>query len=182
MFESGKASGLFETPAFWTALDALGIDGDFSSTLPTRLPAWVAREGLVQMSAHLLPFVGSLFVKCGERGLLIATKVPAEHHAVWDDLYARRPPGLAMARSGTDGSRTVFRYYPALPLDAGASRSAVGAGDTLAGAIAVMLANGRSLRLPADMDAIAQSAQQAAILTLQSADAVSPLLSPSLLL
>ena len=86
-----------------------------------------------------------------------------------------------MARSGTDGSRTVFRYYPALPLEA-ANGSAVGAGDSLAGAIAVMLANGRSLHRPRDMDAIAQAAQQAAILTLQSTDAVSPLLSPSLLL
>lgn len=49
MFDAGKLSGLFETPAFWTALDALGIDGDFSATLPTRLPPWIARDGLVQM-------------------------------------------------------------------------------------------------------------------------------------
>ena len=51
MFDAGKASGLFESPAFWTALDALGIDADFSTSLPTRLPSWIAREGLVQMGA-----------------------------------------------------------------------------------------------------------------------------------
>lgn len=148
------------------------------------LSRWVRRPQPTRsddLAAHLLPFIGSIFVKCGARGLLIATKVPAGSHEAWDDLYARRPPGLAMAKSGTDGSRTVFRYYPGLPLESAAGVSAVGAGDTLAGAIAVMLADGRSLHRPRDMDAIAQAAQRAAILTLQSSETVSPLLSPALL-
>lgn len=181
MFEAARDNGLFESPGFFEQLDALGIDTRFGDTCRQQLPGWIIQSGVLQMATHFLPWVGCLVVKCGKEGLFVATRIEnGLQTAEWDELDRLRRQGVAIAK-GSDGSRTIFRHYDALPLPVVPNATVTGAGDSLVGALSTMLANAHTMDTPESMDKIAMAAQRAAIATLSSAESVSTGLSPALL-
>jgi len=95
-----------------------------------------------------------------------------------------RTSGRQIVVKSTNGSILVLKYFPALPLESSGSDTVnvTGAGDSLVGSLlASVVSNGAEPRNPfldpQQLDAAIARAQNAAILTLRSPLAVSPLLS-----
>ena len=78
-----------------------------------------------------------------------------------------------MGRGATNG--IVVAHYP--PLEVGEVVNVTGAGDTFVGVLLRLLQNPSTTSNPAEMEKAVNTAQRAAILTLQSERAVSPALS-----
>lgn len=87
------------------------------------------------------------------------------------------PHGRYVVARGASGKEiVVLRHFPALAVTK--IVNVTGAGDSLAGSVlASLVQNPRAFHHPDTLDNVITSAQQAAVLTLQSINAVSPLLS-----
>lgn len=145
-------NSLYE-PAEW--FDGITVD---SQDVETRLPEWIKKEGIVPMAVRLLPVFGTLFIKSGERGVVVVQRISGEERVqAWKDMERRK--GLVVAGS-TDDEIVVVRYYPGLTLTQNDGGSVVGAGDSLAGAILALLVKGLSTSDPTELDRIIDVAQQ----------------------
>ncbi|GAA5976826.1 hypothetical protein JCM11641_000882 [Rhodosporidiobolus odoratus] len=140
--------------------------------LSLRLPKWVVGEGIAQMAVRLLPLIGTLFVKSGERGVLVAQRVSGvDAVATWRNLPKQK--GTVVVPSSTTPSEAVIlRHYPAQPLVNVKQGNVTGAGDNLAGAILAAVVRGLDPAMPDELDRIVDLAQRAAIGTLGCKEAV----------
>jgi len=142
--------------------------------------SFLVDNGIAQMAIHLLPFFQHLVIKCGDRGVIVAFRVPGERARVsaWaqerTNVRARLVIGVGKPETGL----TVLKHYPALTLQPEAIVNVTGAGDSLVGSIiATLLEHPAAFEDPSTLDNIISQAQRAAVLTLQSPHAVSPMLS-----
>jgi pseudouridine-5'-phosphate glycosidase/pseudouridine kinase len=145
--------------------------------------SFLVNDGIAQMAVNLLPFFQNLVIKCGERGLIVAMRV-SEHDATseWarehSNLYTRR----VIAHGKSARETVVLQHIPGLSLQSESIVNVTGAGDTLVGSIlAALLRNPNALSKPCSLDNVMRIGQRAAVLTLQSNHAVSPLLSSTVL-
>lgn len=134
-------------------------------------------------------------MKAGDDGVLVMRFV--ENPSEWEELGSSHVISIDMddededeedewdgreREDREDPMYCVFRHYPALAIGPNTIKSVTGAGDTFAGALLAQLARHPTKYLtPAGMDDLVDRAQEAALLTLQSEEAVSSELSPSLL-
>ncbi|KZV77757.1 hypothetical protein PENSPDRAFT_645360, partial [Peniophora sp. CONT] len=159
-----------------TALEHLSLQNvsDYDSSRGKL--AFLVTDGVAQMAVNLLPFFQHLVIKCGDRGVLLAMRVPEDHRPEWSVERSNAQQRLVVARG--DAEIVVFKHFPALPLDVSEIVNVTGAGDTLVGSLLASLAtNPGALSDPRLLDNTVQDAQRAAILTLKSPLAVSPELS-----
>lgn len=129
--------------------------------LALRLPKWVLDEGVAQMAIRLLAtsLFGTLFVKSGSRGVLVAQRVSnVDHASEWTALPKGK--GTAVIRSGLPGDVLVLKHYAALPVSEREVRSVTGAGDNLAGALLAGMSRGLSPARPANLDRLVELAQR----------------------
>ncbi|KAI0032732.1 indigoidine synthase A-like protein [Vararia minispora EC-137] len=136
-------------------------------------------DGVAQMAVSLLPVFQHLIVKCGDRGVFLAMRIQGDDIAEWATEQSDPQQRIVVAHG--DKEVVVLKHFPPSVI---ASRNIVnvtGAGDTLVGALLAALArNPAALKNPRTMDQAIMTAQKAAVLTLQSESAVSPLLSTAM--
>ena len=121
---------------FDTALQPDCHRGSLKKGLPKWVRVCIVCPGTLSehfIATHLLPFIGSLWIKCGDKGLVYASRVPSSHASHW-----RNPPEGTVVANALDGSAVVLYYAAASALDGGIV-GATGAGDTLVAALASML-------------------------------------------
>ncbi|KAF8641219.1 hypothetical protein AX17_000853 [Amanita inopinata Kibby_2008] len=138
--------------------------------------AFLIDEGVAQMAINLLPFFQHLVIKCGEQGVLAAMHLSGmQSTSMW---YRKRSNALKryIIARGNSGNLVVLQHFPAHSLNDVAN--VTGAGDSFVGALLSFIVQNR--RLFHDQRTLADAviaSQQAAVLTLQSHLAVSPLIS-----
>ncbi|KAI0322659.1 indigoidine synthase A-like protein [Amylostereum chailletii] len=176
---------------WWQTVDRFSIGTEFRMSLDqlARLSAssdshandkdslgFLVDQGVAQMAVNLLPFFQHLLIKCGALGVLLAMRVPKEVSAKWAQERSNPRRRYIVARGIEE--TVVLKHFPALALDPDTIVNVTGAGDTLVGAVtAALTQNPIALSDPGVMDETIRSAQAAAVMTLQSPLAVSPLLS-----
>ncbi|KAJ4347098.1 uncharacterized protein N0V89_011035 [Didymosphaeria variabile] len=160
--------GLFESPEWFTIIDALGIP---SSGLRVPLAHTTTRAlvdaGIPQQSIKLLPFFPTILTKLGPQGVLLTQLLKAD-----DPVLSSADEAQYVLSRCNNGDQTVgglyVRLYPTKVLEAEEVVSVNGCGDTFVGALAVGLAKKKRVQ-----DCVGL-AQRAAGLTLRSRESVSP--------
>ena len=177
-------------PFWWSVIDNLSLGPDFRRDLE-RLAnrgvsdndtsegnlAFIVDQGIAQMMVKLLPFFQHLVVKCGARGCLIAMRISERDASTSLWLHRRSDPSqrCVIAR-GNSGELLVLQHFPALYVNNVVN--VTGAGDSFVGALlANIVQKPRTFQDPKMLSDAISAAQRAAILSLQSQLAVSPLLS-----
>ena len=176
-------------PYWWKTIDDFSIGTEFRLSLErlarqdsgskdgsNRTLSFLVDQGVAQMAINLLPFFQHLVIKCGDLGVLLAMRFPADTPTAWagERSDVRRRQIVAHGK----GESVVVRHYPAHAIDPQTIVSATGAGDSLVGAILAALAqNSSAFNSPESLDDVVTLGQSAAIETLRSPSAVSPLLS-----
>jgi pseudouridylate synthase / pseudouridine kinase len=173
---------------WWRTIDDFSIGTEYRQSLDqlARQNAGTARDGktlsflvdqgVVQMAINLLPFFQHLVIKCGDLGVLLAMRFPADNPTAWagerTDIHRRQIVAHGKAEV------VVIKHYPAHTIDPQSVVSVTGAGDSLVGAIlAALMQNLSTFGNPDSLDAVIELGQSAAIETLRSPFAVSPSLS-----
>lgn len=176
-------------PAWWKTIDNFAISHQFRMELEQLARrnvsdvdaskgtlSFLVENGTAQMAINLLPFFQNMVIKCGERGLLVILRVsdPSKWSREYSNIHRRR----IVAHGKTAQDIVVLQHIPALPLPKESIRNVTGAGDTLVGSLLASLLRDQDLFChPELMTNAMQAAQAAAVATLQSHKAVSPLLS-----
>jgi pseudouridine-5'-phosphate glycosidase/pseudouridine kinase len=180
---------LTEHAHWWDVTDALGLGADWRMAVDAvaRQTAragdasagtldFLVRDGAARMAVGLLPFYQRLVIKCGARGVLVALRVVGEARGAWAPVRSNAGARIAVSHAGAD--TVVLRHFPALALADGEMVNSTGAGDSLVGSLlADLVRDPGVLDDPHSLERAVDRAQRAAILTLQSPLAVSPLLS-----
>lgn len=130
------------------------------------------------MAINLLPFFQNLIIKCGSIGVILVSRIPSS--SLWTNEQTNIPGRTIIVHGKSD--TILLRHFPAHFVAEDTIVNVTGAGDTLVGALLAEvvrdpgLFEGRSGGLEA-VEAALERAQGAAVKTLQSSLAVSPLLS-----
>lgn len=181
MYNVAQQLELLSRKEWWDAIDDFALGFQFRDDLQ-RLArqnasdvdlskgtlSFLISQGIAQMAVNLLPFFQHLIIKCGEQGVLVAM-----HTSGWPGIHSDSSGRLVVA-AGKSG-QIVLQHFPALR--APHLISVTGAGDSLVGVLA-----GNLVENPAAFDHVdtmkhaINQAQEAAVLTLESSSAVSPLL------
>ncbi|KAJ3563446.1 hypothetical protein NP233_g8940 [Leucocoprinus birnbaumii] len=178
---------------WWSCIDSMGLGTAFRNDLEqlarrnvTDLDvgkgtlSFLIDQGIAQMAINLLPFFQHLVIKCGERGAICAMRISAKDAATspWGRERSN-PLARYVVAQGNNKEIIVLQHFPGLAVDNIAN--VTGAGDSFVGAILASLSqNPDAFYNPKDLEQVITTAQQAAVLTLQSDLAVSPLLSDAL--
>jgi pseudouridylate synthase / pseudouridine kinase len=176
--------------SWWSAIDRLSLGSDFRRDLD-RLAnisasgndsskgnlGFIVDQGVAQTIVKLLPFFQHLVVKCGAQGCLVGMRI-SERDTQTSPWAQRRsnPSQRCVVARGNSGELLVLQHFPALHIDKVVN--VTGAGDSFVGALlANLVRNPRTFQDPKTLSDAISAAQRAAILSLQSEFAVSPLLS-----
>ena len=176
--------------AWWSVVDNLNLGTAFRMDLEqlSRRPvsdhdpskgnmAFLVTQGIVQKAINLLPFFQHLIVKCGDQGIIVAMRISPKDalNSAW--AHKRSSPlERYIVAHGNSKEITYIQHFPSLPIET--ISNVTGAGDSFVGALLAFLAHDLSAMYdPKNLQDVVTTAQRAAILTLQSHSAVSPLLS-----
>lgn len=139
--------------------------------------SFLTEQGTAQMAVHLLPFFQHIWIKCGGNGVVAVMQISPKDAA--SSSFVRERTNIAqrtVVAHGNNGEILVLKHFPALHIDA--LVNVTGAGDSFVGALLAGIASDSNrLYNPEGLESIVNTAQRAACLTLESHDAVSPLLS-----
>ena len=172
---------------WWRTIDNFRIGTEFRSSLEQlarqdagsnsgRTLSFLVDQGVAQMAVNLLPFFQHLVIKCGDLGLLLAMRFPADNPTAWagERSDVRRRQIIAHGKSEI----VVIKHYPAHTIDPQHIVNVTGVGDSLVGAVlATLVQNQSAFNNPESLDEVIELGQSAAIETLRSPFAVSPSLS-----
>lgn len=170
MYAAARDTLLFESPGWWSVIDAMGLSPTGSrERLAALTSGKLVDEGIPQQSIQLLPFIPCLVTKLGEDGALLTQLLPAGDPRLTDPEYAP----YILARSSTSSDVSFGGVYMRLfPPDATIAPQDVvsvnGAGDTLLGVAVAGLAKD-----DLHIEDILPIAQEASRRTLTSAGGVS---------
>lgn len=177
-------------PSWWSVIDSLSLGSDFRRDLErlasksasdndtsTGTLAFLLDQGVAQTMVKLLPFFQHLVVKCGAQGCLVGMRISERdaQPSPWAHKRSNPSQRYVIAR-GNAGELLVLQHFPALYIDKVVN--VTGAGDSFVGVLlANLVRNPRTFQDPKTLSDAISAAQRAAILSLQSHSAVSPLLS-----
>jgi pseudouridylate synthase / pseudouridine kinase len=178
-------------PSWWSVIDDFSLGPEFRSDLE-RLArqnvsdegsskgtlSFLVDDGIAQMVINLLPFVQNLIVKCGERGVLVGIRISGQdiQASPWSRTTGRPIHRFVVARGKSSKEMVVLQHF-APPIVENLV-SVTGAGDTFVGILlANLIQDPETFLHPERLKKALVAAQHGAALTLQSASAVSPLLS-----
>lgn len=182
--------GLMDHPSWWSVVDSLNLGSAFRMDLEqlARRPvsdhspsgktlSFLIDEGIAQKAVNLLPFFQHIVIKCGDQGALVVMCIPAGEAVTCGWKFERSHPAQRyVVAQGKSGEMVVVQHFPPLPVTSLAN--VTGAGDSFVGALLAMLADSPTILYhPKTIHQAISIAQRAAVLTLQSRAAVSPLLS-----
>lgn len=175
MHQAAQSSGLFESEAWWTVIDAFGLSSagsrdKFSGVLGPDL----VDQGVPQQIIQLLPFVPNIITKLGSRGSLLSMVLRRDDERLTDPASAPYILSRSKYQSGEVGGIYMRLFPPAEIVKQEDIVSVNGVGDTLLGVIiAGIVADTKAGKLPR-LERVLPIAQKAAVLTLQSSQAVAP--------
>lgn len=141
--------------------------------------AFLVDEGVAQMAVNLLPFFQNLVIKCGNRGVVVVMRISGKDvvESSWSAERSNPHQRYIVARGLDDNEMVVLRHFPALIVGKEEIVNVTGAGDSLVGTICAGITMDRKCFQSAPkLDALIHLAQEAAVLSLHSVRAVSPLL------
>ncbi|EHY58124.1 hypothetical protein HRR83_005015 [Exophiala dermatitidis] len=169
IYNAARNEMMFESEQWWGVIDSLGLSGSSSRD---RLMAVAGRdlvqEGIPQQCIQLLPFVPNLVVKLGRKGCLLANLLRRGDPRLSSPDYAPYIISRTLSHESQVGGVYMRLMPPSVEVDQAEIVSVNGIGDTMLGVIVAGLANGRLL------EEVVPVAQDAAVLSLKSAEAVSP--------
>lgn len=142
--------------------------------------SFLVDQGIAQMAVNLLPFFQHIIIKCGERGAIVVMRISPDEATTspWGRERSN-PQNRYIVAQGNNKEIVVLQHFPGLVAET--VTNVTGAGDSFVGAVLASLSqNPQAFCNPKDLEQMITTAQQAAILTLQSELAVSPLLSDAL--
>jgi pseudouridine-5'-phosphate glycosidase/pseudouridine kinase len=141
---------------------------------------FLVENGVAQMAINLLPFFHHLVIKCGDLGVVVVMQLTGDDAAQssWSTESTNHHARYVVSHSSTSGDIVVLQHFPALRLPSDALVNTTGAGDSLVGALlASLVQSPKAFHAAESLQHTIDIAQQAALLSLQSPYAVSPLLS-----
>ncbi|KAK7059005.1 hypothetical protein VNI00_001629 [Paramarasmius palmivorus] len=172
---------LFSRPEWWKILDGFSLGNQFrmdlehlSRSRPSQgvvgVP-FLVNEGVAQMAVNLLPFFEHIFIKCGEAGVVVVMRAPTGSE--WANQQSNVHERCVISH-GSNAS-IMIAHFPALPAEL---VNVTGAGDSFVGAlVSRLIEQPKALNNMKSLEETINFAQRAAVLTLGSEAAVSPLLS-----
>lgn len=169
IYNAAKTALMFESGEWWKTIDSFGLSGSGSQDRLVSIagPELVA-EGIPQQSLQLLPFIPNLVTKLGRKGCFLASLLRRGD----ERLKSPEDAPYVLARSLSHDSEIGGVYMRLLPPFCEVQQDEIvsvnGIGDTMLGVIVAGLVKGRTL------EEVIPIAQEAAVLTLKSAEAVSP--------
>ncbi|RMD44850.1 hypothetical protein DV735_g443, partial [Chaetothyriales sp. CBS 134920] len=168
MHTAARDAGYFESADWWRLIDALGLSSSGSQEkLNSIAQPELVQQGIPQQCIQLLPLVPNIVTKLGAKGVLLTQLLRPNDAKLRDPDFAQN----LLARQLDDNAAVggvYMRLFPATNVAEDEIVSVNGAGDTILGVIVAGLVNGR------DLDQVMHVAQEAAVLTLKSKEAVSP--------
>lgn len=162
-------SSLFESPAWFSVIDALGIPSTgLRVPLAYMTTSEIVDQGLPQQAIKLLPFFPTVLTKLGSQGVLLVKLLTADA----EELHVDGDRQYVLARNA-NGDKNIGGLYvrlfpPGRVLAPEEVVSVNGIGDTFCGALSVGIASGLRVQNVVDF------AQRAAALSLRSKESVSP--------
>ncbi|TFK57060.1 indigoidine synthase A-like protein [Heliocybe sulcata] len=178
------AYDLTSHPSWWHTIDAFSLGSEFRTDLEhlarrEQALGFLVDGGVFQMAVNLLPFFQHLIIKCGELGVIVVMRTNAAASPIWASERSNIHTRSIVAHGGTSVREiVVLKHFPATSVDPAAIVNVTGAGDSLVGSILASLVRSPSaFEDTRTMDEAIDLAQRSAVMTLQSANAVSPLIS-----
>jgi len=175
LHSAARSQSLFDREDWWKVIDSLGIPSTGARTqLALATDPSLVDSGTPQQSIQLLPFIPQILTKLGPKGVLLTQIIPAGDSRLTDGAYT--PYIMSRCTNGTEDTVGIGGLYMRLfpPVEKVREEqiaSVNGVGDTFLGAIVAGLEkHGKDARVEDFVDI----AQQAAVLTLKSKEAVSP--------
>ena len=174
MHAAARSLDFFDRDDWWHVIDALGIPSTGARVaFAQATSSALVDQGVPQQCVQLLPFIPSLCVKLGPQGVLLAQILP-----VGDErLHSREHSPYILSRCNNQSEATLgvggvyMRLFPAAERVLEEDIVSVnGVGDTFLGALVAGLAVAGGVKL----EDLVDIAQQAAVMTLKSKEAVSP--------
>ena len=169
MYTAAREAGYFETQEWWQAIDSFDLS-DFESRekIAATTSTALVDQGIPQQALQLLPYIPDLVVKLGPQGCLLVQLLPPGDPRLSHPDSA--PFILSRTFSESPGIGGVFmRLFPSSRyVDPDEIVSVNGIGDTMLGVIMASLVKGLPLEQSVPIG------QEAAVLSLRSAEAVSP--------
>ncbi|SCV68858.1 BQ2448_979 [Microbotryum intermedium] len=138
------------------------------------LPEWITKQGVVQMAVRLLPLFGCVLIKAGEKGVVVIQRISGGDRVTqWRQKQGKNVVVAPCTKTGRE--TVVVSYFEGIQIDEGEIVSVTGAGDSLAGALGALMSRGKRLDDFDELKSIVDIAQQAAVRTLKSSEAVGDL-------
>ncbi|KAJ7706232.1 indigoidine synthase A-like protein [Mycena rosella] len=159
---------LTSSPIWWSAIDNLSLGEAFRMDL--------ARLAKRRMAVALTPFFRNIFIKCGERGVVVVMRLSGADVGKSGWIHGRSDPvrRYVVAHGDSGNEILVLQHFPPHPTTV---INTTGAGDSFVGALLACLQDqSHALSSPAGLHQLVTTCQKAAALTLQSPSSVSPLL------
>jgi hypothetical protein len=169
MYEAAALRRYFDRPDWFTFIDILDIGAGGARDRFVRVTsAAMTNDGVPQQCLQLLPFFPTLVVTMGDQGVFLAQVLKGDDPRLKDPDHAKYVVARARAEDKFIGG-VYMRLYPAVEkVDDVVSVN--GVGDTFLGALVAGMAKGGRV------DQLINTAQKAAVMSLRSREAVSPLL------
>ena len=186
-----ETRGMINHRIWWEVLNNFNLGSQWRLDLETlaRRPAcpvkdkgdlsFLTRDGIAQMAVNLLPFFQNLVIKCGDKGVVVVMRISGENAtgSAWAHELSNPVKGYIVAKGLHGKEIVVLKHFPAIPVEPEEVVSVTGAGDSLAGALcAALVRDPTTFHTPKKLDAAIHLAQRAAVLSLHSVRAISPLL------
>jgi len=170
MHDAAQANDYFESQQWWDVLDAFGLRGARDKFVALT-SAEITDTGIPQQIIRLLPYIPTIITKMGSKGALLASILPRDDPKLFD--AAHEPYILSRSNSSPEHYTQVggvyMRMFPTVEKVAEQDVVSVnGVGDTFLGVLVAGLAQGGKVENLVDV------AQKGAVLTLKSAESVSP--------
>lgn len=175
MYQAAQTSGLFESEAWWTVIDAFGLSSAGSrDKFSFMLGPELVDQGIPQQVVQLLPFVPNIITKLGSQGSLLSMVLRKGDPRLTDPVSAPYILSRTKYESGDVGGTYMRLFPPAETVQQEDIVSVNGVGDTLLGVtVAGIVGHVKAGKQPR-LEDILPLAQRAAVLTLKSSQAVSP--------
>lgn len=171
MHVAAREARLFDREDWWQMIDAMGLSSHGSrDKLVAITNVSLVDEGVPQQSIQLLPFIPSIVTKLGKKGVLL-TQLLRPNDA---RLTSPASASYILSRAHIDNKDIGGVYMRLFPSVEHVSDSQIqnvnGVGDTFLG----VLIAGLLRRGPAEIESLIDIAQKGSVMTLKSAEAVSP--------
>ncbi|RMZ81698.1 hypothetical protein DV737_g2435, partial [Chaetothyriales sp. CBS 132003] len=166
---AARDAGYFESAEWWQVIDALRLSSSGSQDkLNSLTQPDLLQQGIPQQCIRLLPLIPNLVAKLGAKGVLVTQLVRPGDSKLRDPNFAPYLLTCNLDDNAVVGGVYMRLLPPATKVPEDEILSVNGVGDTMLGVIVAGLVKSR------DLHEVIHVAQEAAVLTLKSTEAVSP--------